>query len=496
MNRSKRFANSHRRGVILIIVVVAILLISLAIFGFAASMRTEYKAARANENQMKSQAAAKSGIELIKSLMTHSAKTREQMLGDLDLALTVLSRDSNERPISGFSIAVPKVVSGRERLWRMLLETESSKINLPALLRWEKDHPGHARIALRQLPNMSDEIADAILDWIDEDSLPRQMGAESTFYSQQTPAYQPRNGVPKILDELMLVRGVTREHLFGNQFAFAGEPPVKEEFTFEDSKTIEGAPWVRYLTLRSAERNETFDGRPRINLNDEDLNKLHQELVTSLGVEWADFVIAYRQFGKSKESDSTKFTSTIELDFSKPAKFEIESPFDLIDAKVRLESDKKKGLVSPITTESPTGIQEFLDAVTNRVEKVIHGRINLMHAPREVLLAIPEIDAGAVDRIIAARDSVDETPRHAVWLVENRSMSLESMKKIEPYVTCRGEVVRATSIGFVAVPKTFSHLQFVIDATGDQPQQIYCKDIQDLGLAKSIFNFDWQNREN
>ena len=53
------------------------------------------------------------------------------------------------------------------------------------------------------------------------------------------------------------------------------------------------------MTLYSAERNLTPDGKPRIDLNQQDLRKLHQQLTAALGEEQAQFMILYRQFGPS-----------------------------------------------------------------------------------------------------------------------------------------------------------------------------------------------------
>src|SRR5204863_189714 len=62
---------------------------------------------------------------------------------------------------------------------------------------------------LMKLPNMTEEIADAIIDWIDADDNPRPNGAESATYSGMTPPYRCKNGPLDSIEELLLVRGVT-----------------------------------------------------------------------------------------------------------------------------------------------------------------------------------------------------------------------------------------------------------------------------------------------
>jgi general secretion pathway protein K len=65
----------------------------------------------------------------------------------------------------------------------------------------------------------SDSIADAILDWRDNDDVPRAMGAEREWYQLQGRA-GPRNGPLSSLDELALVRGSTRELAIAAQSYF------------------------------------------------------------------------------------------------------------------------------------------------------------------------------------------------------------------------------------------------------------------------------------
>ena len=49
-------------------------------------------------------------------------------------------------------------------------------------------------------------MADALLDWIDDDDEPRPHGGEATAYAAQ--GILPRNGIPRSLDEMAAVRGM------------------------------------------------------------------------------------------------------------------------------------------------------------------------------------------------------------------------------------------------------------------------------------------------
>lgn len=61
-----------------------------------------------------------------------------------------------------------------------------------------------------------DIIADSILDWIDADSNHRINGAENDFYQRQNPPYKAKNGKMETLEELLKVRGMTKEIFSGS----------------------------------------------------------------------------------------------------------------------------------------------------------------------------------------------------------------------------------------------------------------------------------------
>jgi general secretion pathway protein K len=72
---------------------------------------------------------------------------------------------------------------------------------------------------LRNAGSSEDEantIVDSILDWKDADDLHRLHGAENDYYLSLPNPYKPRNAKFEALEELMLVKGMTSDILFGN----------------------------------------------------------------------------------------------------------------------------------------------------------------------------------------------------------------------------------------------------------------------------------------
>jgi hypothetical protein len=66
--------------------------------------------------------------------------------------------------------------------------------------------------------NRTDWITDAILDWMDEDSLVRGEGAEDAEYLREGLRYGPANGPFKVFSEILMVRGMAASLFWGDPF--------------------------------------------------------------------------------------------------------------------------------------------------------------------------------------------------------------------------------------------------------------------------------------
>ena len=74
-----------------------------------------------------------------------------------------------------------------------------------------------------------EEITDAIIDWRDSDDLHRLHGAEDEYYMKLPEPYHAKNGPFDSVDELLQVRGITRELFYGQRdrgFGSSDTPPI------------------------------------------------------------------------------------------------------------------------------------------------------------------------------------------------------------------------------------------------------------------------------
>lgn len=500
---------SPRRGLVLVMVLIVIAMLSLAGFTFAELMFTENKASRLHGRELQAQALVDSGVELVQVLLEQPASEQAELAGvydnaDLLSGSVVLASDPATGATGRFSVITYEASNDRATgRVRYGVTSESARLNLAVLLDWEQQHPGAARNALLQLPGMSEESADAILDWIDPYDETRELGAERDHYADLEPPYTPSNRVPGVLEELLLVRDVTPELLFGQDRDRNGRIDPGEESTSSaqtTSPTLEpGSPlgWASFLTLHSAEGNLNAQRQPRIFVNDTDLARLYQRLTNALDEKWATFIVAYRLHGPSPAQPQMARAREVHLDLSQPPSFAIGSLLDLIGANVAVASSQ---LASQVLIESPlqdeqsslrTELPKLYDLLTLRNEPRLVGRIDLNRAPREVLLAVPTLDETLVEEILAKRKSLfdpyrPDAMRHATWLLTEDVVTLEQMRQLDPFLTGAGDVHRCQVVGYFDESGPSDRAEVVIDATLARSRVVSWKNLRPLGRGYAL----------
>lgn len=98
---------------------------------------------------------------------------------------------------------------------RVVVEDEERKINVNGIIMPNGNAPNERNLAVfrRLLENLSldPSLADAVLDWLDNDESTRVGGAESSYYESLPQPYRSKNDLLDTLDELRLVRGFTED---------------------------------------------------------------------------------------------------------------------------------------------------------------------------------------------------------------------------------------------------------------------------------------------
>ncbi|HEX6960447.1 MAG TPA: hypothetical protein VF175_01160 [Lacipirellula sp.] len=293
---------------------VVIAMLTLGTATYLDLMQNERKAVRHHGRSVKAARLAESGAEYVKTVLALTPAEIQQAGGLLanptTMQAVIVDDQSDPFDRGRFTILSPAQVDGLYAGFKYGLENESAKLNVNTLLA-----PGAEEEAVNRLlalPGMTIEIADAILDWLDADEAPRTNGAEFEVYQQLVPPYEPRNGPIADLDELLLVRGITPELLYGvdQNRNFQIEPHEAPRGLLVELDNADGSlnrGWSAYLTVSSVENFQqspstgaaasTSTALARLDLNGQNLQQLYTSLQSVVGDDMAKFIIVYRQYG-------------------------------------------------------------------------------------------------------------------------------------------------------------------------------------------------------
>ena len=264
-----------RKAFVLLTVLVVIAFLALAAYRYNDLMRSEYLASHGAQRSAESRALAESGLNYSMAVLFAG---QGQLAVNTSQSLEV--DPANSSPLKG-SFQIIQV------------EEESAKLNLNSLL--DLDSSGDT---LRQvlekvqstIPEMTDDVIAAIIDWMDEDDDLEEQGAETEYYMALDPPYRAKNAPVDSIEELLLVRGVTPALLNGS----GTSPGLKSLFT-----------------VNTREVNFESDGTTIVRLNEGDLTTLESGLSTALGEpSVSQFIMAYRLYGNTKSSGSSGGSSS------------------------------------------------------------------------------------------------------------------------------------------------------------------------------------------
>ena len=329
--------NNH--GMALLIVLTVISLIIILTIQFNQNMRQELVTSGIESNNITLECMARSGINLAMAALDNDAKENEYdslqdswaLLADenlsplfdsgsLGIEITdnsgkfqingiVLSKTGEQatsqnqgsgNQLDNIKLLSPKQAAAQELaarniLWRLLR-------NEPFSL---EDSEARA-------------IIDSLIDWIDagDGDWEQEFGAESSYYQSLKTPYQCKNGPVEFIEELLLVKGITPELLFGND----KHPGL-----------------ARLLTTHGTDGN--------ININTADpllLQALHEDLTKQM----ADDMLAFREDTNNKDSlASIKWVTEVLPSLSGQnglKNITVKSNSFTVLAQARLDSSSKK----------------------------------------------------------------------------------------------------------------------------------------------------------
>lgn len=304
---------------------------------------------------------------------------------------------------------------------------------------------------LTKIVGLTPDVAAAIVDWRDGDNAVTAGGAESPYYASLQPPYRPRNGPFPTIRELLMVRGVSRELLFGDSFIPSpNQSALPERTTSEmspkanlnsrptdDSEFSPESGWAAWFTAFSSVQNMDASGVDRINLQTADVAALTG--VRGVTPEIARAIVAYR--GQNQ----------------------LQSVADLLDVTAARPGGRGPANQQPAGPKviNDSLFREIADHFTVEVHPDLAGLINVNTASVEVLVCLPGVDRPLAQAIVAQRRAQGFFPSVAA-LLDVPGLSRDRFKQLVPRVTVRSETFRILSEGRAGSAGTRQRIEAVV----------------------------------
>ena len=510
---------TERRGFVLAVVTITIVLLTFAAYNYSGTMLVEHEAVAMGGRDLLARTAAESAIEFAATrILERDADSSINLYNDPDVFRGRLISDStvDRGRVRCTILAIDETNTSTGNV-RFGLANESAKFNINRMLELdeleqslpEEEQLGLVYLATSNIPNMTDAIIDAILDWLDSDDERRPGGAENSDYEALSIPYECKNGPMESIEELLKVQGVTPELFYGedannNGLLDPNENDGDKTLPIDNADGILDLGWKDYLTATSRERNTTPDGEEKINLNMGEMTELYDAVEELYGEDAASFIVAYRIGGTeyaqqgipSTESGITDKISRNDIDLTIVPAFQFTSLYELIAGEtnqVKTLSGVEKSFISPWSEDSNTILNIFPDleqTLTINDDAFIEGRVNINQARREVLMAIPGIPEGLPDDIIGARPPVSMESASstimarrntAAWILSEGMVDLATLRDLGPYITTGGDVFRFQVIGHFDEGGPTTRMEAMIDATKYPPKISFVRDLTSLG---------------
>lgn len=441
----------HRRGVALLIVLWIMAILTLLMYSFLGDMQVEYSIAGGYADTRKAEQLAWSAIDYACATVLSDTQSW-QSLNDTTWATNPTNFFEVELGDGAFTVFRPTYDDQQTVLWG--LDDEASKLNINVA----------TREMLLKLPNMTEDLADAIIDWRDADSTQGANGAESSYYNTLNPPYNCKNAPFETLEELLFVKGMTPALLFGEDFNLNGvlDPNENDGDTTWPPDNMDGKldPGLWSLcTVWSTDKNVDANGAKRVNLN-------------------------------SAQPDALATAGLTQAESQQIQTARLLVPFLSV---AQLLGNASAGVPAILTKERFLLVADKLTVVD---DQTVQGMVNINTAPKQVLLCLPGITDEIAVKIMEYRTTPGNDLSNMGWLLNVVEPAV--LQRFAPFITCRSYQFRIHAVGRVGTsynatagmsadnqerPRAFKRMVAVFDKLATpNPRLVYWKDQTKLGM--------------
>ena len=464
-------AGRSRRGSILIVVLmVALGLVAIALY-FANSMVLEYRAADNAEASAEAAQASEGARRYLMYLLKNwqypgelpevgTYSTEYVPVGD-DAMFWLLGRDPNESAASDYPT--------------FGLVDEASKINLNTA----------TTAMLEMLPNMTPDLAAAIIDWRDEDEDVTEYGAESDTYLKLQPPYQAKNAPFESPEELRWIYDMDYLMLYGedanrNGILDPNENDGMESPPDDNKDGVLDPGLLDYVTVWSAQPNTQSDGTAKIPIGPAMASSSSSSSGSGSGSGSGQG--GSNSGGSSNNQQSTESQALTQLLTDKLGQARAQE----INQNVQPNSVKSVLEYYIKSKMSTSEFSQIEDALTVSTEtQTVKGLININTAPAAVLVCIPGIGEENVSAIVGYRmGKAADVLASISWVAE--ALDQESAIAAGPYITTKSYQFTADVVALGRKGRGMQRDQYVIDMSTGTPKVVYRRNLNRMGWPLGV----------
>ncbi|NLF31697.1 MAG: hypothetical protein GX591_12515 [Planctomycetes bacterium] len=482
--RRGRAAAARRSGLILYAVLVILAMVSLVAVSLMFRVQADLQAATAGQAAGQAYLAALSGIQRAvlvlrtgpddpEALRDNEAMFRDQLVCD----------DGAEQwyfTVYAYNDQDPGIV-------RYGITDEATRINV-------NNRPRENRATLAALPGMTDELIDALIDYVDPDDMPEAQGAEAQSYARLDHPYLIANADLTTLGELLLVRGFDAPVVYGEDANRNGllDPNENDgDITFPPDNTdgVLDRGLAGFVTTVTREPDVDGEGNPRINLNGD------PESLQNAGLpdQALTFIARYRMEGH-------QFNDPSEL-LGEEAGIGPGQIADILDRFTAFPTGDLTAILGPPAGGRGMSVERFdpfeLDGLAPespapssrpaQANPPRAGRVNVNTAPVEVLAMVGDMGEQAARRIVEHRTLLEaDQARTPAWLLTEELVDEELFKRIAPILTTRSYQYRVQAVGYGLPSGRFCVLEAVIDLESGRPRVMHLRQLTRLGAPFAL----------
>lgn len=353
------------------------------------------------------------------------------------------------------------------------IQGEGGKINLDALEAPVVDEVELPGVDALELPGMDANLVSALIDWQDRNGRVLPGGAESAYYLSRDTPYSIKNRDLETVGEMLYVRDVTKDLLYGEDVNRNGKLDPNEDDGNANAPNDNAngqleRGFIDHFTVYSNDAGISDSGEDKVTLDviqsTQQRNQLRAFLATKVGEERATELEAL-SFERTRGSGGRNTPYVSVLEFFTVTKA-TDDEFELVhDGLKRLDNDDN-----------------------------LEGLIDVYHASEVVLSTLPGLDPGDARALIDARPDrePDEPIRNISWIID--VLGEEKAIAAARYMTHRSQQFTVDIVAISGDGRGFCRLRAVIDCLpvlegeATLPRIRYVEDLTALGwpLDESI----------